>query len=77
MCHILLSMPVLALAVFWVRPLATALPIYLVILVLSTWLYVPTLRAMHAPVQLGREGMLHELGAGHRGGRGGAARSDP
>ncbi len=62
MCHILLSMPVLALAVFWFWPLAVALPVYLVVLILSIWLYVLTLRAMHAPVQLGREGMLHESG---------------
>jgi membrane-bound serine protease (ClpP class) len=55
-------MPVLALAVFWFWPLSLALPVYLVILVLSVWLYVLTLRAMHAPAQLGREGMLHESG---------------
>jgi membrane protein implicated in regulation of membrane protease activity len=62
MCHILLSMPVLALAMFWFWPVTVALPVYLVVLVLSVWLYVLTLRAMHAPAKLGREGMLHESG---------------
>jgi membrane-bound serine protease (ClpP class) len=58
MCHLILLMPVLGLVVFWIWPLSTALPIYLVILVTSISLWFAIMKAMHRPVVTGSEGMV-------------------
>lgn len=62
MCHLILLMPVLALPLFWVLPIPVAVPVYTVVLVVSGWVYWLALRAMHRPVQTGREALLHETG---------------
>jgi len=62
MCHLLLLMPLLGLPMFWFLPLAVAAPVYAVVLALSAWLYVLTMRAMHKPLLLGRASLLHKRG---------------
>lgn len=61
MCHLILMMPILGLAVFWFWPTSEALPIYTMILLLSAVVYFVIMRAMMRPAQTGREGMLHEI----------------
>jgi len=60
MCHVVLMMPVLGLGVFWIWPLSVALPIYLVIFLLSGLVYSALLRASNHPVKTGREGLMQE-----------------
>jgi membrane-bound serine protease (ClpP class) len=60
MCHVILLMPFIGLVVFWIWPLSTALPVYLVILSLSGIIYFALLKAMHKPVVTGREGLIGE-----------------
>jgi membrane-bound serine protease (ClpP class) len=62
MGHLILSLPIIGLGVFWIFPFAVALPIYLAILVVSGILYYVALRAMHRSVQTGAEGMAHKIG---------------
>jgi len=62
MCHLILAMPLLGLAVFWVWPLSVAGPAYAGILALSAWLYFLIIKAMHRPVVSGRESLLHSRG---------------
>lgn len=59
MCHLLLVLPVIALAVFWIWPLSLALPVYAGVVVISLAFYVLLLRAMRTPVRTGREELLH------------------
>ena len=58
MCHLILLMPVIGLIVFWIWPLSTALPVYLVILSLTGLVYFALTRAMHRPVVTGKEGLI-------------------
>jgi membrane-bound serine protease (ClpP class) len=58
MCHLILLMPIIGLAVFWIWPLSIALPVYLAILVVSGLMYGMILRTMHRPVVTGAEGMI-------------------
>jgi membrane protein implicated in regulation of membrane protease activity len=60
MYHLVLLMPLLALVLFWILPLAVALPVYLVILLVSILIYIFLLRAMHRPVTTGQQGLLGE-----------------
>jgi membrane protein implicated in regulation of membrane protease activity len=60
MCHIVLLMPLLALVLFWILPLEVALPVYLVILLVSILIYISLLRAMHRPVTTGQQALLGE-----------------
>ena len=62
MCHLILLLPVFALSVFWVWPLSTAGPVYIVIAALSLWMYVYIWRAMRRPVMAGAEELLHSTG---------------
>lgn len=62
MCHLLLFMPVFALPVFWIWPLSTALPVYLVIFVISVWIYIYVIKAMRRPVETGMEKLLQSIG---------------
>lgn len=70
MCHLLLLMPLLGLALFWIWPLAIAAPVYAVILALSVWLYRLIIRSMHKPLMLGRASLLHKHGVVVDAGRG-------
>ncbi|HKJ07690.1 MAG TPA: NfeD family protein [Gammaproteobacteria bacterium] len=62
MCHVILLMPLLALPVFWLLPIGEAAPTYGVVAVLSAWLYYYVLKAMHRPVEIGREHLRGAVG---------------
>jgi membrane protein implicated in regulation of membrane protease activity len=62
MCHLPLLMPILGLAVYWFLPISVATIIYVIILILSAWLYYYVIKAMHRPVVSGMESMLHSDG---------------
>jgi membrane protein implicated in regulation of membrane protease activity len=62
MCHLLLLLPVLALPVFWILPLAVAVPSYALVLVVSVAAYIGLVKAMRRPVLTGREHMLGATG---------------
>ena len=62
MCHVVLLMPLLALPMFWLLPLDVAGPSYAGIVAVSGWLYYYVLKAMHRPVETGREPLLRATG---------------
>lgn len=62
MCHLILLLPVLALPVFWFVPLSIAVLVYGAVLIVSGWVYVLALRAMHRPVQTGVEALSQHTG---------------
>jgi len=62
MCHLILFMPVFALPVFWLLPMAAALTVYAVVTGLSLWLYYFAWRAMRVRSICGREGLLGARG---------------
>lgn len=62
MCHLILILPVLGLAVFWLWPLPVAVPAYAVILVISLSIYYLIMQAMRRPVTTGAEEILRETG---------------
>ena len=57
-CHLFLMMPLFGLALFVFLPWWTALPLYLLISVVSLLIYTKIIKALHAPVATGREGMI-------------------
>lgn len=57
-CHLLLISPVIGLGLFLILPWPAALPLYLVIVVLSLFLYVKVMQSMYQPVTTGQEGLL-------------------
>ena len=61
MCHLFLLLPLVALPVFWIVPLAVALPVYAVVLASSAMIYWYAIQAMRRPVQTGEEGMVGEI----------------
>jgi membrane protein implicated in regulation of membrane protease activity len=58
MHHLILLMPLLGLALFWVLPLPVALPAYLVVLLVSILIYIAILKAMHRPVKTGQQALI-------------------
>ena len=62
MCHLLLLLPVLALPVFWLMPLALAVPVYGTALGFSVAIYWYAVQAMKRPVLTGAEGIIGETG---------------
>ncbi len=58
MCHLILLMPILGLPLFWLLPFSYALPSYLVIVLLSAFLYWLITRAMREPVQDGFQSLI-------------------
>jgi len=62
MCHVVLALPFIGLAVFWLWPLSVALPVYLVVLFLSGWVYYYTIAAMRRQVTIGPETLVHSVG---------------
>ena len=58
MCHLLLLMPVLALPIFWLMPLSRAMPIYIVIAVISGLLYWLIVRSMRKRPKTGGESLI-------------------
>jgi len=51
-------MPLIGLVVFWVWPISIALPVYLVIFLISIMVYLALLKAMQRPVVTGKEGLI-------------------
>lgn len=60
MCHLVLALPILGLALFYFLPLSQAAPLYAVDLFLSLGVYFLMIQSMHRPVVSGREGMIGE-----------------
>lgn len=60
MCHFVLLLPLIALPVFWVMPLALALSVYGAVLVLSVAIYWHAVQAIRRPVSTGAEGLIGE-----------------
>ncbi len=58
MCHLILLMPLLGLALFWLLPLGYALPSYVVIALISAFLYWLITRAMKKPLQDGFQSLI-------------------
>ena len=59
MCHLILLLPILGLPAFWIWPLSVALPVYLVVLLLSLWMYYYVIIAMRRKVTVGPETLVH------------------
>lgn len=62
MCHIFLILPVLALPVLWIWPLAVSVPVYGAVAIVSAAVYWYAVLAMRRPVETGREGMIGMTG---------------
>ena len=62
MCHLILVLPVLGLAVFWLWPLSVAAPVYAVILAISLAMYYLIMQAVRRPVMTGAEEILQKTG---------------
>lgn len=62
MCHIILFLPVLAMPIFWLLPLSLALPVYLVVMALSGWIYLSLMRSMRMPKIISAEALLNRRG---------------
>ncbi len=59
MCHVALAMPIIALPIFWLLPPKFAIPIYVLIAVISSLLYWQITRSMKKPVTTGAESLLN------------------
>ena len=71
MCHLILALPVLGLAAFWLWSMPVAIAVYAGIFLLSLSLYYFIILAMRRPVVTGTEAILRETGKvievhGHR-----------
>jgi membrane protein implicated in regulation of membrane protease activity len=62
MCHIALLLPLLALPVLWLWPLAVSVPVYAVVVIISAAVYWYAMLAMRRPVETGSEGMIGAIG---------------
>jgi membrane-bound ClpP family serine protease len=62
MCHVLLILPLIALPLFWVLPLSSAVFVYGAVVVVSGMIYAYAILAMRQPTQNGAEGMIGEPG---------------
>jgi membrane-bound serine protease (ClpP class) len=60
-CHLLLLSPVIGLVLFLILPWTIALPLYLLIVSLSVWLYTKIMASMRQPVKTGSEGLLGQV----------------
>jgi membrane protein implicated in regulation of membrane protease activity len=61
MCHLILLMPVIGLAAFWIWPFDIALPVYLIILAVSGLFYAAIMKSMRRKVVTGREGLRDQV----------------
>jgi len=60
MCHLVLLMPFFGLSLFWLLPMNLALPLYLVILMISGVVYYALMRAMREPIRNGSRALLSQ-----------------
>jgi membrane protein implicated in regulation of membrane protease activity len=58
MCHIALLLPLLALPVLWIWPLAVSVPVYAMVAIVSAAIYWYAILAMRRPVETGAEGII-------------------
>jgi len=58
MCHLILLMPVLGLPILWIMPLSFAIPSYVVIVLMSVFLYWLITKAMRKPIQDGFQSLI-------------------
>jgi membrane-bound serine protease (ClpP class) len=61
-CHLLLMSPVIGLGLFLILPWTIALPLYIVVVALSFWLYLKIVESMRRPVVTGSESLLGRVG---------------
>jgi len=61
MCHVVLTMPIWGLVVFYIWPLSIALPVYGFILVSSAILYYALMQTMHLQAKTGKEGLKGQI----------------
>jgi len=59
MCHLILLLPFFGVSVFWLWPPAASIPIYLLILAVSGWVYYYTIAAMKRCAMSGPESLLN------------------
>lgn len=57
MCHVVLGLPILGLVLFAVLPFPVAMPLYLVVVTVSTLMYAAIWRALRLPPATGLEAM--------------------
>jgi membrane-bound serine protease (ClpP class) len=62
MCHIALLLPLLALPVLWMWPLAVSVPVYAAVAIVSAAVYWYAILAMRRPVETGAEAMIGAIG---------------
>ena len=62
MCHIALMLPLLALPVLWLWPLAVSVPVYVAVVIVAAAVYWYAILAMRRPVETGTEGMMGARG---------------
>jgi membrane-bound ClpP family serine protease len=62
MCHLLLLLPLVALPVFWIWPLAVAGPVYAGVVGVSGGVYYYAFKAARKPVVSGREELIDSIG---------------
>ncbi|MBU2536204.1 MAG: NfeD family protein [Chloroflexi bacterium] len=58
MCHLILFMPVLALPIFWLMPLSSAIPTYMIIGMITALLYWLIAKAMGRQPETGSESLI-------------------
>lgn len=62
MCHLILLLPVFGLPLFWIWPIALALPVYTLISLLSGWVYYYAIVAMRQQATVGPETLIGSYG---------------
>ena len=62
MCHLILLMPVLALPIFWLMPPNLAIPIYMIIGLITGFLYWLIAKSMGKQPETGRESLVGAAG---------------
>ena len=62
MCHLVLVTPALALPIFWLMPLNLALPIYMIIGLLTSFLYWLVVKSMKKQPETGSESLIGATG---------------
>ncbi len=60
MCHILLFFPILTLPIFFFFPFRTAATAYVIVLLVTAFLYFKIMRALRSKVQTGLEAVIDE-----------------
>lgn len=72
MCHLIFLLPVIGLVVFWIWPLTVAIPVYILILILSALFYMAVMNSMRRPAVTGFEELIGKSAevidmSGHKG----------